>query len=80
MTWNTNERNTDNKIFINGEEHNVGNLEGQMLADEIMRLASEYDISKFDIFDASQNRVDEDDVIDGDFEFPLRLVRINHAA
>lgn len=80
MAWNTADRVNNEVIFIDGDELSVENLTGDDLVKEILRLASEYNIGKFEILDANGDEVEIEDVETGNFDFPLRVNRENEAA
>jgi len=80
--WNT-ETETQNaclQISCNGNNYQVGNLEGLPLIEKIKSIARENMINKYDIFDNSNNKISPADVENGNFNGPLRIIRFNEAA
>lgn len=84
-TWNTEAtlesvEDSKNMIYVDNREYDVTNVDSYDLVAQIAKIAKEHGIQKFDVKDGTGNNVDADEIEQGDFEFPLRIMRINTAA
>ncbi len=67
-------------IYVDSREYDVTNVDSYDLVGKIASIAKENGIQKFDVKDGNNSNVDADEIENGEFEFPLRIVRINTAA
>lgn len=84
-TWNTEEtlesaQDSRDMIYVDSREYDVTNIDSFDLVAKIASIAKENGIQKFDVKDANNTNVDADEIENEEFQFPLRIVRINTAA
>jgi hypothetical protein len=80
MTWSSNETVSNNTVVIDGMEHRTQNSSGEGLVSELITMAREAGIGKFEVKDANGNTLEKPAIVSGSFSFPLRINRINTAA
>ncbi len=68
------------QINCNGNNYNVGSMEGLELVEKVRSIARENYINKYDILDNTGAKISPPDVENGRFNGPLTVIRFNVAA
>ncbi|MCB0723015.1 MAG: hypothetical protein KDC73_11075 [Ignavibacteriae bacterium] len=68
------------KIKCNGNEIDATGLSGISLSEKIKQVARDYQIGKFDIYDACNRVINPSEIERGEFTGPLTIIRFNSAA
>jgi len=72
--------NTCIQVNCNGNNYNLGSLEGLELVEKIRNIASDNVINKYDIMDSTGKKISPVEVENGRFTSPLSIIRFNVAA
>ena len=84
--WTTETQNTTEttnsclQVNCNGNNYNLGSMEGLELVEKIRSIARENFINKYDIMDNTGAKISPVDVENGRFTGPLTIIRFNVAA
>lgn len=81
--WNTENNNTsDSKkhVLCNGNKYEVTGLSGLGLVEKLKSIARDNGISKFDIYDSTNQNLSPGDIESSNFKGDLTLIRFNAAA
>jgi hypothetical protein len=84
MTWNTTngQSASDKRTYAtcNGNKTDITGLSGLGLVEKLKSIARDNGVSKFDIYDSTNNSLSPADIESGNFTGDLNLVRFNAAA
>ena len=79
-TQHTETTNTCLQVNCNGNNYNLGSMEGFELVEKVRSIARENYINKYDILDNTGAKISPIDVENGRFTGPLTIIRFNVAA
>ena len=83
--WTTETQHTETtnvclQVNCNGNNYNLGSMEGFELVEKVRSIARENYINKYDILDNTGAKISPVDVENGRFAGPLTIIRFNVAA
>ena len=68
------------QVNCNGNNYNLGSMEGLELVEKIRSIARENYINKYDVMDNTGTKIPPVDIESGRFTGPLTIIRFNVAA